>query len=59
MNLKLLAMYMDSVQVKSFYKRTKTLRVADKIVLSLFVVSLLLLLAKIAGEEIAIWILKK
>ena len=57
MNQKLFMIYLENVQVRSFSKPKWVARMLDKYVLALIIVSPLLLLMRIAGEELVRWLM--
>ncbi len=57
MNEQLLMIYLEKVQVKSFSKPKWVAKMLDKYVLALIIVSPLLLLIRIAGEELTRWLM--
>lgn len=57
MNNKLFMIYFENVQVKSFSKPKWVAKFLDRYVLALIIVSPLLLIARIAGEELARWLM--
>lgn len=58
MNQKLLVLHLKDVQVKSFKRPSILDKLLDKYILALLIISPLLLIARIVGEWLAVWLMR-